>query len=391
MKRLRGRLRHALPVILIVAALTSFLDRMGTLARFETAGLDALMRLGPAAHPSDVVLVGISDDDYKSLFENTSPLNCEQLQRILNAVASDGPTVIGVDLDTSSASFKCLKPDGWPPIVWASEATWNPEDQRFDHVESIDSHKLGPGDVTALAEFPEDGDGVIRRYRRTFPIEGHVAMPSFPWAIVQAACARDRGSLCAHVQSGLDDPLRLNFNGDRFSFSPVSAGPILTMFEASREKAGETVTGQQGPFTGKIVIVGGNYRAARDLHRTPLGDWPGMNIVAQAVASDLHGGGIHTLTEVEAFLLDVAIGCLLVAIDFWIMRQPWRSRLLISLVVSGFGTFVLGMVASALIFSTFAFWFNFVPVMLSVIVHEFYDHAREYERLLEERALGEQA
>ena len=107
--------------------------------------------------------------------------------------------------------------------------------------------------------------------------------------------------------------------------------------------------------------------------------------------SDLHGGGIHTLTEVEAFLLDVAIGCLLVATDYWIMRQRWRSRLKISLATSFIGIPVLGALGSVLIFSTTAFWFNFVPVMLSVIVHESYEHAREYERLLEERALEDKA
>ena len=388
MKRLRGRLRHALPVILTVAAVTSILDRVGTLARFEVAGLDALIRLGPADTPSDVVVVGISDADYEKLFGNASPLKCEQVQRILNAVAADVPAVIGVDLDTSSPGFDCLTiGPKWPPVVWATEATWNPEHKSFERVEPL-HRKMGPDDVTALAEFPEDGDGVIRRYRRTYLIENHAVMPSFPWAIVQAACRRDRGRLCSGVaagEGGDGDALRLNFSGDRFSFSPVSAGPILTMFEASPETAGDPVVGQQGPFTGKIVIIGGNYRAARDLHRTPLGDWPGMNIVAQAVASDLHGGGIHTLNEMEAFLIDVAIGCLLVAIDFWIMRQAWRSRLRISLMTSLVGIPVLGGLGSMVVFSTTDFWFNFVPVTLSVTLHTFYDHAREYERLLEEK------
>jgi CHASE2 domain-containing sensor protein len=387
MKRLGGRLRRALPIILVVAALTSILDRVGALARFEATGLDTLTRMGRADTPSDVVLVGISDEDYKTLFADTSPLKCDQLQRILNAVAADGPDVIGVDLDTSSAGFDCLKiAPVWPPLVWATEATWNQERQRFEHLAALHVREIRPVDVTALAEFPEDNDGVIRRYRRTFSVEGHEAMSSFPWAVVQAACTRDRGSLCAGVASTSDDVLRLNFAGDRFAFSPVSAAPILKMFEANAETAGDTVVGQQGPFTGKIVIVGGNYQAARDRHRTPLGDWPGMNIIAQAVESDLHGGGIHTLTEVEAFVVDVAIGCLLVAIDYWIMRQRWRSRLKISLLASVIGIPLLGALGSVLIFSTTAFWFNFVPVMMSVIVHELYEHAREYQHLLEEHA-----
>ena len=265
MKRLQARLRKALPIILVVAALTSLLDRAGWLARFEVAGLDTLARLGRADTPADVVLVGISDEDYTTLFAATSPLKCDQLQRILNAVAADGPTVIGVDLDTSSAGFDCLTIEPkWPPMVWATEAAWNQKQGQFENVAPLHLREIRPGDVTALAQFPEDGDGVIRRYRRTFTVEGlREPMPSFPWALVQAACRREPARLCpaaeASKDAGEDDVLRLNFAGDRFAFSPVSAGPILTMFEATPEKAGDTVVGQQGPFTGKIVIIGGTY------------------------------------------------------------------------------------------------------------------------------------
>jgi CHASE2 domain-containing sensor protein len=391
MKRLRGRLRHALPVILTVAAVTSILEHAGALDRFEMAGLDTLTRVSRADTPEGVVLVAIKDDDYKALFADTSPLKCEPLQRILAAIAADRPTVIGIDLDTSSPGFDCLKPaDTWPPLVWATEATWNRERERFEQVAPLHVREIRPGDVTALAEFPEDGDGVIRRYRRNFAIANLPApMPSFPWAVVAAACRREPARFCP--ADGPNDPasedvLRLNFAGDRFDFSPVSAGPILRMFEDLPETAGDTAVGTQGPFTGKIVILGGDYQAARDRHRTPLGDWPGMNIIAQAVESDLHGGGIHTLTEVEAFLFDVAIGFLLVITDYWIMRQRWRSRLKISLTTSLVAIPFLCVGGSALIFSTAAFWLNFVPVTISVLIHELYDHANEYLDLAEARA-----
>jgi hypothetical protein len=42
---------------------------------------------------------------------------------------------------------------------------------------------------------------------------------------------------------------------------------------------------------------------------------------------------------------------------------------------------VLCLAGSLAAFSTLALWFNFVSVVVSVLIHQFYEHAREYRRL----------
>jgi CHASE2 domain-containing sensor protein len=387
---LRRRLIKALPLILLVAAATAWLDHLRFFDRFEMAGLDAFAKLQPGEIPDDVVLVGISDADYKTLFRETSPLDCAQVQRVLNAIAADRPAVIGVDIDTSSPGFGCLTPaDDWPPLVWATEAILDEERGVFTDVAPVTGRLIRADDVVAIAQFPEDPDGVVRRYRREFTIEGHGTVPSFPWAIVQAACKRGCDECCEADVSGEDasESLRLNFSGDRFDYKPLSVEPVLEMIESKDTGTAASAIGTQGPFTGKIVVFGGNYKAARDTQRTPLGVWPGMNVIAQAIESDLHGGGIHAQEEWTAIGLDVAIGLVLVIVNYWIMSRRWRRRLGISLAVSLLGIPLLCLVASLIAFSTSAFWFNFVPVTVSVLIHEFYEHAKEYQHLLAQHGL----
>ena len=133
----RGLLRDAI-VVIGVSLVTFGLHHVGLLDRFETAGLDAFNVLRPARDSTDLVVIGIQEQDYAkpTLFNGTSPLDCKAVRRIIDAIAAGHPTVIGIDLDTSSGDFACLgAPAGrnasWPPIVWAQDAIWNPETREF--------------------------------------------------------------------------------------------------------------------------------------------------------------------------------------------------------------------------------------------------------------------
>lgn len=133
-----------------------------------------------------------------------------------------------------------------------------------------------------------------------------------------------------------------------------------------------------GPLKGKVVLLGGYYRASRDFYITPVGRMAGLQLMAQAVESEL-GGGIRTANHVLAFVLDILAGLTVVLVQR-------RFRLLSALVISLVAIPSLSLVGSLLAFSTFAWWISFAPVTVGVLIHELYHHAAEYRRLSQEHS-----
>jgi CHASE2 domain len=371
-----GRFGGAAWVIVIVSLATQLLDRIGFLDHFETAGLDAFNLLRPARDPTDIVVVGILDEDYDApgLFNATSPLRCDSVRRILKVIAEGRPTVIGVDLDTSAAGFGCLDiPREWPPIVWVQDAIWKPGRRIFAEIAPLGGG--GPRravDQQGLGVMPQDADGVIRRYYRELPLANGRFGRTFPWAVVKTACTAGCQACCRVTAAADESPreaLRLNFAGERFNFAPLSVSYVLRMANAPGWQT-------NGPLTGKIVLLGGAYRPARDTQVTPVGTMNGVQIMAQAIESELHGGGIRPLNEGLALALDFVSGWILVLIQY-----RFRDRLALALAISLLVIPLLCLVGSYVAFSTLALWFNFVPVVVSVLIHELYEHAREYQEL----------
>ena len=54
-----------------------------------------------------------------------------------------------------------------------------------------------------------------------------------------------------------------------------------------------------------------------------------------------------------------------------------------ALLLSLFAMPFLALSASLLVFSSLAFWFNFVPTLVGVWIHELIDHGREYRQMHE--------
>jgi CHASE2 domain-containing sensor protein len=377
--RLRGTLRDVI-VVVVISLVTFALHHAGLLDRFETAGLDAFNVLNPARDPSGIVVIGIQDQDYADpqLFNGTSPLRCETVRAILDAIAAGRPAAIGVDLDTSSGDFSCLAPPvgaSWPPIVWAQDAIWDPAARHFQPQPALRGVPAarGPRDVTGLAVFPQDGDGVIRRYRRELPLADGSQRASFPWAVVTTACQAGCERCCAAAGRYRTDshaePLRLNFAGERFNFSPLSVRVVLAAAGADPTGGGWR---ERGPLVGQIVLLGGSYRAARDSHATPVGAMSGVQIMAQAIESELTGGGIRSVNEWVALGLDVALGLLLV----WIHHRL-RHRVTMALGISLGVMPILCLIASYIAFSTLGLWFNFAAVMTSILIDQLYRRATE--------------
>ncbi len=73
--------------------------------------------------PKYVWLVAITDKDYADprLFKKTSPLDPEQLRKVIAAIAKLRPRVIGVDVDTSDSQN--VRPETQVPIIWGQRVT----------------------------------------------------------------------------------------------------------------------------------------------------------------------------------------------------------------------------------------------------------------------------
>jgi CHASE2 domain-containing sensor protein len=371
-------------VILAITGGAFLLSSAGMLDRFETAGLDTFNILKSPADPKHVVIVGIDDHDYQYLFNSTSPLASAEVEKILKAIAAAQPRVIGVDLDTASKGFTGLQtPPSAPPIVWGRDAVWDDAKKQFTPLLVLGgSNPTRQMDVAAIAQFPIDSDGIIRRYRRTFPVSAGAPEPSFPWAVTEKACPpQNPMEGCAGVdpQEQSARGLVLNFAGQRFNFTPLSASVVL-------EAAAQPQWSINSPLRGRIVLLGGAYRAARDLYVTPVGPMQGVQLMAQAIETELSGGGIRPLNEAAAILLDLLSGAILVLISY-----RYHGRLGWALLMSLLALMVLPLVSSFFAFSTFARWFNFVPIAVGVLLHQFYEHAREYQRLRQQHFASKRA
>lgn len=366
-------------VIVAVSLVTLVLQRLGLLDHFETAGLDAFNILKPVRDPTDIVLIGIQDTDYfdPTLFNGTSPLNCATVRRILHAIADGQPALIGVDLDTSASSFSCLSAEpSWPPIVWVEDAVWTPESKRLSVIPAVGGTTgltRSGTDSAGIGALPEDSDGVIRRYYRELPLDTGQMAASFPWAVIQAGCGKHCQRCCeARERAGTTEALRLNFAGERFNFEPLSVRHVL-------DASGSSGSGgwhDSGPLVGKIVLLGGTYRAARDVHATPVGPMNGVQIMAQAIESELHGGGIRAVHEGLMFAFDLLLGSLLALLHYRL-----HDRTTLALAISLLLMPLLCLLASYLVFSTLGLWFNFAAVVVSVLIHQLHTRASENQRL----------
>lgn len=390
----RSFLHHlirAVPVIVIFTALTLVLESRGWFRGFETAMLDTWLILKQAKKPAYVKIVGITNDDYKDLFRGQSPLDNSILRELLRAIAMGQPRVIGVDLDTSSSNlaFEELSHDtstAWPTIVWARDAILSGEKiQPLDFLGG--RHSGAPSGIAAL---PQDSDGIVRRYRRIFQAH-HGAIDSFPWAVTKAWCASlatphtgpvvTPNNVCGKVgpdsteADGLKENVILNFAGDRYEF-----GNFPNFLSASVVLSLSTKPGwqSQGLFKDKIVLLGGVYRAARDVHVTPIGAMDGVQLMGHAVESELQGGGIRDVKKWLLLSFDVLGSVIIVYINYACSRRPGLALLLslAAIPLIAFG-------ASFCTYWTLAYWANVAPTLIAVFIHQLYDHGRQYLKLYE--------
>jgi CHASE2 domain-containing sensor protein len=387
-------LLRAFPVFVVVTLLTLALESAGWLRGFETTALDTWLRLRKPIKPKFVCIVTINEDDYLRIFGRKSPLDPKTVTTLIRAIADGKPAVIGVDIDTSDPEWQSVVRDvqrlspGQTPIVWEQEAIG--EEEPLKPVSVLGGADVTPRPLSGISGLFQDWDGVVRRSRRYFSAKGErdgqiEAVDSFPWAIVKAFCqtfpkanrlpSQPQQAMQQEIRSGrkIERERLLNFSGDRYEFPTYSASFVFTAHQPDWWK-------DKSPFRGKVVLIGGSYRAGRDVYMTPSGMTSGVQLMAQVVESELQGRGIAQLNKFLMILFDFAAWIALVAV-YYFCRLPvalWLSILAIPL---------FSLAGSLFAFSSLAYWADFAPVVLGVLIHQLYDHAQEYRRLLKQSQL----
>lgn len=395
---LRGRLGRAALVILIFVPLTLLLEYGGWLRSFETAALDTFVLLKKPLGDEHVVVVGITKEDYREVFGGRSPLDPAQLKKVIDAIAKGNPALIGVALDTSSETFRGLQPPPAPVVVWARGAeratlqqrgetggveggvaeigmgllrrflpfVFKPEEEYFGV-----SGVLGRGgnDLhSGVALVPRDGDGVIRRYRRSFKTwePDAPSMDSFSWAVVKEY-RKSRGGVPKEPEES-GEAWVLSYAVKEYAFKPISVKEVLDVQDGAGWR------GERGPLKDKIVLLGGVYPESRDEHYTPAGPRYGVELLAYAVESDLQGRTIKPPSKWVVGLAELLGGFVLVLVHARAGNQPKHLRYTVVAVP------ILALLASLSVFSSLALWAVFLPTLLAVLFQQLYEEVQQYRK-----------
>jgi CHASE2 domain-containing sensor protein len=324
------------------------------------------MRLQPSPTSSDVAIVNITQDDYKRVFHGNSPLDPSELTRLIGAIASGKPKVIGINVDTSSPVFrdKVRTQQGWPTIVWARDADLDTVTGKLEPKDVLGG--ITPRPTFGLAVLKPEVTGEIRHYRRILETtEGR--QPSFAWAVI----TETKGNKTAQAIASTDD-LLINYTGDAMGSHRMNlpASQVLDLSDGPD-------WADSGPLNGKIVLLGGSYHpvnAPPDTHTTPLGQLLGVDVHAQVIETELRGGGLKPASRFAIILLGLFEG---IALLLLFERLSLRKAIVCSIVF----TPALALACSFASFRSFAMWWYFSPILIATLIQQIYEHSiRDYRK-----------
>lgn len=365
-------LRSSLAVIALLI-LTWFVGQAGILEKLDRVAGDIQFRMNPVPYDTAVAVIDIDDDDYKQLFGGTSPLNRDRLFELVNDIAKGGPSVIGVDIDTSSASFA----QGTNPlqctcaIVWEQEVAQVPETVGANtklKLLPILGGRTDTGSAATSSGIPilidDPEDGATRRYQRYFPTDSSM-YPSFSSAISIAYSSQTGKPLIQALTSPSQDEYLIRFSGDHEGSYRIrmSASKLLEL--------SQTWSAGTSPIKDRIVLLGGSYMG-EDLHQTPLGQMKGVEVLANVIETELNGGGARAPGRLASYLLEVfeAFGLILL-FHFFALRMAllWSCAVIP----------VLAMICSLVAYRDWTHFGHFIFVLVGLLLFELYEHFRRHQ------------
>lgn len=376
-KKFGRRILNALPLMILALIFTFAVNRAGLFVELENWFLDTQMKLAAPARDSQIVIIDITKQDFSQIFQSRSrPLDPAQMQKLIEAIADGEPCVIGVDIDTSFPEFKNFKVSPkLSNVVWEREPRAMPEDvdQKPEMLNVLGGQNPELNARSGVPFLIDDSKKVTRYYTRLIETtEGK--MPSLAYAIFREAKNRNCEQIKFPDLEESDNPLIIGYarGTSGAGRARISAGSVLKFAENPNWRDNRLIKN-------KIVLLGGSYYDD-DKHDTPLGTMDGVEITANVVETELGGGGIKPPGTLIMILLQIFDGILLVAL-FQIFS--WRKAILLCLPLIA----VIALACSFLTYYSFAQWLFFVPVMIGVIIAEFFDKAKEHFKKIYQREI----
>jgi CHASE2 domain-containing sensor protein len=348
-------LSRSTPALLVIALLVFLFQIRNLPEKLATQSLDSSIAVQQKSPAQSVQMVVIDDADYLELFSGSSPLNPLVFSQLLMAIAAAQPRAIIVDIDTSAPSFAAMEVPS-VPTVWAMDGE-ELENRKFAALRPLGGRSLPRGAVAALALVPQDDREIVRGYRRTYELEGDGVVESPGYAIARLLTSAP--PLKSVMSNGNE-----RFLDFRYRFITSKASSVLS---DSKSEVWKDIS----IFKGKVVLIGGTYRAARDRHATPAGLLNGSQVVAQEAESEINGTSIPSASRWLTGLLMVLGGLATVAIYRW-------SSLRLSFLISLLFIPLLSVISNWILFHRFAAWGAMVPLVSAVIVVELYTKANVY-------------
>lgn len=389
--RLRKIVASPLFLVLTISTVVAWFKDYRVVAETETWSLDLfLKRISRTVTFDDVYIVHIADADYrdKHLFNSQSPLDPTLVLELVSAVSSLGPKVVGVDLDTKDSAWysamgaSCRAEhvtllESSPVIVWARMPVESKNQQASSRDERpIQLYQLLGGfkdcqkALSGVPRFPFDTDGVVRKYIGEFVLDDGAQKRSFTPSFARVIAEQYGG---VYQKSSRERIL---------NFAPanpvITAGQLCAIagrgekcLRSNRENGNQEVQKWKNQVAGQIVLIGGAFEDARDTYPTPVGQVQGVGLNALAIESDLHHGAIYETPLVCDLFCDLLAGTLVVWV-FWFFASPT-----LALALGTFGVGAVSLLVSWLLLHCLTVWLSFIPVLVGVNIHQYYEHLRQ--------------
>ncbi|MGH7512921.1 MAG: CHASE2 domain-containing protein [Gemmatimonadales bacterium] len=342
---------------------TAVAYQVGKFDELEAAARQFQAKASASRLSSDVVIVTITDEDFQAIFGGKRPLSPDGVWGLLTAIAAGRPDAIGVDLDTSDSAYRKFGiPEDWPPVVWGREAMC-PDSEPCRVGDTRPGGVLGrsnPAVPSGLTAFEPDHHSTIRHYRRVFGTKAGPT-PSLAWVL-----SRHRAGKAA----GAGDSSRLGSPELLIDYRPSSAW---------KPDARKILSTPKGVLHGKTVLLGATFSDAKDRYETPLGRMSGVELHAQVLETELHGGGRRQPPWIVLAALQLAAAVFLLVV---FLHLPARRAFPYTIVAAMAAAVVCSLAATA---SPIAGLPYFAPLLILIVVHQLYEKVSHYgEELVED-------
>jgi CHASE2 domain-containing sensor protein len=413
----RGYFLRAILIGLAISVTVTALAWIGYFKPYQNPLTNFLHFITPKKAP-DVVLLFITEEEYKHGFCGISPLSRRRLAELVNLMVKLKARVIALDIDISDPSSEDRKlldamghasTAGIPIVVVGNLKTIEDKtregdnaffdfrpyaDERLHTTEdgSILFEDMNPGSqwvgkvIYGGTFFRLDSDGVFRMAEGFYMVKNrdlkyklpYLPVPSFPVVVAAAYQGTPPETLMESLLNVHDNKIILssprkdhrdkiyirmvrgsrvipNFIGNYEHFDrEVNVRRLLEEYRSYKDES-ETI------FKDKVVIIGGTFDK-RDFHMTPVGRMSGMEILANVAQSIISGSLITPASFWKAFVIQVILG-IVVALTFILFSRFRATVICLLALVPGVA------IASLWSFSSSHYWFDFVPTVAGVMLY----------------------